>query len=71
MAKSSDLLCDKSLHELVLCHFAFFLDDIFISMTLDCVTSYSGSKSYEIHVNASITVKVLRGISFYVMAENL
>ena len=32
-------------------------------MTLDDVTSFSRIKTYEIHVNASITVKVVGGIS--------
>ena len=31
---------------------------------------FLASKTYEIHVNASITVKALGGISFHVMAKN-
>ena len=31
---------------------------------------FFASKAYKIRVNASITVKVLGGISFHVMAEN-
>ena len=42
----------------------------FIFITLDGVTSFSRVKIHEIHLNASITVKVLGGISFHVMAEN-
>ena len=38
-------------------------------MTLDGVTSFSRIRNLEIHVNASVTVKVLAGISFHVMAE--
>ena len=41
----------------------FFVTSIFISMTLDGVTSFSPLKTYEIHVNASITVKVVGVIS--------
>ena len=32
--------------------------------------SFLASKTYEIHENTFITVKVLGGISFHVMAEN-
>ena len=32
-------------------------------MTLDDVTSFSRIKTYEIHVNACITVKIVGGIS--------
>ena len=39
-------------------------------MTVDSVKSFSRIKSYKIHVNGSITVKVLGGISFHVMAKN-
>ena len=39
-------------------------------MTLDGVTSFSRIKTYEIHINASITDQNFGGISFYVMAEN-
>ena len=40
-------------------------------MTLDNVTSFSFAPgTYEMHVDNSITVKVLCGISFHVMAEN-
>ena len=39
-------------------------------MTLDCETSFIASNLYDIHVNASITVKVLGGISFHVIAKN-
>ena len=31
---------------------------------------FLASKTYEMHVNASIKVKVLGGVSFHVMAEN-
>ena len=41
----------------------------FISMTLDGVT-LSRTKSYEIHVNVSITIKVLGGVSFHVTVIN-
>ena len=37
---------------------------------LDGLTSSSRIKTYEIHVNAFIAVKVLGGISFHVLAEN-
>ena len=43
----------------------------FISMTLDGVTSFLASKTHEILVNTSITVKVFGGISLYIMAEKL
>ena len=43
----------------------------FISMTLDGVTSFLASKTHKILVNASITVKVFGGISFYIMAGKL
>ena len=39
-------------------------------MLLDGVTSFSGIKTHEMHVNAPITVKIFVGISFHVMAEN-
>ena len=42
---------------------------VFISMTLDGGTIFPSIKTYEIHVNASITVGALGGISFYIMAE--
>ena len=75
MVKSSDILRDKSLGGLA-CrylapfgrHFDFFVTSIFISMTLDGVTSFSRIKTYEIHANASIT-KLLAGF-LHVMAEN-
>ena len=44
---------------------------IFISITIDGLTSFLASTSYETHVNASIIVKVLSGISFHEMSENL
>ena len=34
------------------------------------VTSFSRVKTFEIHVNASVTVKVPGGVSFQVIAEN-
>ena len=40
-------------------------------MPLDGVTSFSRIKTYEIHVNASVTVKVLSGSPFHVMSESL
>ena len=45
------------------------MTSVFISITLDGVTSFFALKTNEIHVNASITVKVLGGISFHVMAD--
>ena len=39
-------------------------------MMLDGVTLFSHIKTYEIHVNASITVKELGGISVHVVAVN-
>ena len=39
-------------------------------MMLDGVTSFSRIKNLQKHVNASVTVKVLDGISCHVMAEN-
>ena len=39
-------------------------------MTFGGATSFSRIKTYKIHVNASITFKVLGEISLYVMAEN-
>ena len=44
-------------------NFDFLMTSIFISMTLDGVTSFSRIKTYEIHVNASIIVKYVGGIS--------
>ena len=35
-----------------------------------CNVVFSHKKPHEIHVNASMTVKILGGISFHVMAEN-
>ena len=44
---------------------------ILVSITLDAVTwFFSHKKTQEIHVNASITVKVLGGISFHVPVKN-
>ena len=39
-------------------------------MMLDGVTSFSRIKILQKHVNASVTVKVLDGVSCHVMAEN-
>ena len=39
-------------------------------MMLDGVTSFSRIKILQKHVNASVTVKVLDGISCHVVAEN-
>ena len=39
-------------------------------MTLDGVQSLLASKTYEILVNAFITVKLLGGIPFHIIAEN-
>ena len=39
-------------------------------MTVGGVTSFSRTKTYETHVNASITVKAFCEISFHAMAEN-
>ena len=47
------------------------MKSIVVSMTLDCVSCFLASKTYEIHVNASITDKVIGGISFHVIGENL
>ena len=38
-------------------------------MKLDDAASFSRIKTYKIHVNASITVKVLGSMSLHVMAE--
>ena len=46
-------------------------DDVkFHFSEFDGVTSFLASKTYEIHLNASITVQVFGGISFRVMEEN-
>ena len=70
MVKSSDILRDKSLGGLAWRYLApfghhvdFLVTSVFISMTLDGVLLFSRIKTYEIHVNASITVKVVGGIS--------
>ena len=39
-------------------------------MTIDGVTFFSASTTYEVHVNTCIPVKVVGGVSFHVMAEN-
>ena len=59
------VLRDKSLHRRAWRHLACLVTPVCIIMTFDGVTSF-----YEIHVNASITVKVLGRLSFHVMAEN-
>ena len=60
------VLRDKSLHRRAWRHLACLVTPVCIIMTFDGATSF-----YEKHVlNASITVKVLGRLSFYVMAEN-
>ena len=63
MVQSSDLLRDKSLHGLIL---TCFVTSTFISMTLD---GFLASKTFEIYINACITVKVIGGISVHVTSE--
>ena len=54
------MVCFKTSHLVFIC----LVTLVFISMTLDDVTSlYLISKTYEIHANASITVKVFGEIS--------
>ena len=71
MGNCSEPLGNISLHVLAWRHFFFFLvTSISISMMLDGVTSFSRTKILQKHVNASVTVKVLDGISCHVMPEN-
>ena len=48
--------------------FNMFGNVSFHFMTLDGVTSFLASKTYEIHVNVSFTVNFLGGISFYALS---
>ena len=66
MVKFSDIFRDKSLGGLARrylapfgLHFDFLVTSCFISMTLDVLAL----KTYEMHVNASITVNVVGGVS--------
>ena len=70
MGNCSEPFGNISLHVLAWRHFIFLVTSISISMMLDGVTSFSRIKILQKHVNASVTVKVLDGISCHVMAEN-
>ena len=67
MENCSELFCNISLHRIA--WLPFWCRQFEFFMTLGGVTSFSRIKTYEIHVNASITVKFHGGISFHVMAE--
>ena len=58
----------ETIQGLALRHFDLFGDVSFHPMTLNGITLFSRIKSYEIHINASIKIKVLGGISCHVMA---
>ena len=71
MGNCSEPFCNKSLHVLAWRHFIiFFVTSVSISMMLDRVTFSRIKILQKKHVNASVTVKVLGGISCQVMAEN-
>ena len=69
MESCSELFCNKLLHQRDVIFYLY--DDVkFHFSEFDGVTSFLASKTYEIHLNASITVQVFGGISFRVMEEN-
>ena len=74
MGNCSEPFGNISLHVLAWRHFIylffFLVTSVSISMMLDGVTSFSRIKILQKHVNASVTVKVLDGISCHVVAEN-
>ena len=67
MEKCSSILYDKSLNGLALRHFDILMTSIFISMTLDGEMSFSRIKN--LHVNASMAVKILGGICVHALAK--
>ena len=69
MKNCSDLFLDKPLHGLAWRHYDLFVDVSFHFN--DVRRSNVVFSHYKVHGNASITVKVLGGISYHVMVEIL
>ena len=70
--KKYDLFCNKSLGGSTRRYLASFqrhfdtlLMSVFVSMTFDGVTWFSSTTTLEMHVNISVTVKTVGGISLF------
>ena len=70
MENCNELFCKNSLHGLARRHFDLFGDvNFYFRKARWCIAVFWQQKTYEIQVNASITVKDLGRISIHVMAK--